>query len=116
MLMGLVSLIKPTSIDDTLLNTDWILEMQEELNQLSINDVWDLVPRHKGNPVIGTKWVFKNKMNEKGEVVRNKVSLVAQDYSQQEGIDYTETFALVAKLEFICLLISFAVNYNMNLY
>src|SRR4051794_1803394 len=82
--------------------------MQEELNQFTRNDVWDLVPRPKGFNIIGTKWVFRNKLSEKGEVVRNKARLVAQGYSQQEGIDYTETFAPVARLESIRLLISFA--------
>ncbi|MEX5533457.1 reverse transcriptase domain-containing protein, partial [Pseudomonas syringae] len=65
---------------------------------------------------IGTKWVFRNKLNEKGEVVRNKARLVAQGYSQQEGIDYTETFAPVARLEAIRLLISFSVNHNIILH
>src|SRR4051812_32560433 len=82
--------------------------MQEELNQFTKNDVLDLVPRPKVFNIIGTKWVFRNKLSEKGEVIRNKARLVAQSYSQQEGIDYTETFALVARLESIRLLISFA--------
>ena len=72
--------------------------MEEELRQFLINDVWDLVPKPKRTRVIGTKWVFRNKLNEKGEVVRNKARLVAQGYSQQEGIDYTETFARVSRL------------------
>ena len=89
MLLGLVSLIEPTSIEEALLDKDWILAMEEELNRFSKNDVWDLVQKPKGVHVIGTKWVFRNKLNEKGEVVRNKARLVAQGYSQQEGIDYT---------------------------
>ncbi|MCI36051.1 putative reverse transcriptase (RNA-dependent DNA polymerase), partial [Trifolium medium] len=56
---------------------------------------WDLVPKPKGKHIIGTRWVFRNKLNEQGEVVRNEARLVAQGYSQQEGIDYNETFALV---------------------
>ena len=97
-LMGLVSLIEPTSIDEALLDNDWILAMQQELNQFTRNDVWDLVPKPKGINVIGTKWVFRNKLNEQGKVIRNKARLVAQGYSQQEGINYTETFAPVARL------------------
>ena len=106
-----MSLIDPTSVEEALLDKDWIMAMKEELNQFSKNDVWDLVPKP-----IGTKWVFRNKLNEKGEVVRNKARLVAQGYSQQEGIDYTETFAPVARLEAIRLLISFSVNHNITLY
>src|SRR5580765_7828591 len=114
--LSLVSLIEPTSVDEALLDKDWILAMKEELDQFSKNDMWDLVQKPKGVHVIGTKWVFRNKLNEKGEVVRNKARLVAQGHSQQEGIDYTETFAPVARLEAIRLLISFSVNHNIILY
>jgi vacuolar-type H+-ATPase catalytic subunit A/Vma1 len=72
--------------------------------------VWDLVPKPQHKNIIGTKWVFRNKLNEQGEVVRNKARLVAQGYIQQEGIDYTETFAPVARLEAIWLLLSYAVK------
>src|ERR1043165_1650633 len=90
--------------------------MEEELNQFSKNDVWDLVPKPRGFNIIGTKWVFRNKLNEQGEVVRNKARLVAQGYSHQEGIDYNETFTSVARLESIRLLISFAIQNNITLY
>ena len=69
-LFGLVSLIEPTSIDEALQDNDCTLAMQEELNQFSRNDVWDLVPKPKGFNIIGTKWVFRNKLNDQGEVVR----------------------------------------------
>src|SRR3954471_6883920 len=85
---GLVSLIEPTFVDQALEDADWIIAMQEELNQIIRNDVWDIVPRPKGFNIIGTKWVFRNKLSKKGEVVRNKARLVAQGYSQQEGIEY----------------------------
>ena len=81
MLLGLVYLIEPTYIAEALLDKDWILSMEEELNQFSKNDVWDLVQKPKGVHIIGTKWVFRNKLNEKGEVVRNKAWLIAQGYS-----------------------------------
>ena len=90
--------------------------MQEELNQFTRNDIWDLDPKPKGFNFIGTKWVFRNKLNEHGEVIRNKPRLVEQGYSQQEGIDYIETFAPVARLESIILLISFTVNKGITLY
>jgi len=90
--------------------------MQEEVNQFQRNDVWDLVPKPKQKNIIGTKWVFRNKLNEQGEVVRNKARLVAQGYSQQESIDYTKTFAPVARLEAIMLLLSYAVNHGIILY
>ena len=61
--------------------------------------MWELVPRPKGVNVIGAKWIFKNKSDEHGTVIRNKSRLVAQDYTQVKGIDFDETFASVARLE-----------------
>ncbi|GKB69486.1 retrovirus-related pol polyprotein from transposon TNT 1-94 [Tanacetum coccineum] len=82
----------------------WIVTMQEELNQFIANDVWELVPQPRNMTIIGTKWVFRNKLDENGVVSQNKARLVAQGYNQQEGIDYDETYALVAKLEYIRIL------------
>ena len=65
---------------------------------------------------IGTKWVFKNKTDERGIVVKNKARLVVQGYRQEEGIDYDETFAPVARLEAIRLFLAFAVNHNMKVF
>jgi len=115
-MIGLLTVIEPNIIDEALSDDGWTIAMQEELNQFQWNDVWDLVPKPQQKNIIGTKWVFRNKLNEQGEVVRNKARLVAQGYSQQEGIDYTETFASVARLEAIKLLISYAVNHGIILY
>jgi len=115
-MLGLLSVIVPTIVDEALSDDGWILAMQEELNQFQRNDVWDLVPKPEHKNIIGTKWVFRNKLYEHGEVVRNKSRLVAQVYSQQEDIDYTEPFALVARLEAIRLLLSYAVNHGIILY
>ncbi|KAK2456670.1 cysteine-rich RECEPTOR kinase [Trifolium repens] len=115
-LLGLISMIEPKNVDEALTDDGWIVAMQDELNQFQRNDVWDLVPRPAHKNIIGTKWVFRNKLNEQGEVVRNKARLVAQGYSQQEGIDFTETFAPVARLESIRLLLSYAVNNGITLY
>ena len=109
-------MIEPTTVNEALSDDGWILAMQEELNQFQRNDVWDLVPKPSQKNIIGTKWVFRNKLNEQGEVTRNKARLVAQGYSQQEGIDYTETFAPVARLEAIRLLLSYEINYGIILY
>ena len=78
--------------------------------------MWELVPRLKGVNVIGTKWIFKNKSDEHGTVIRNKSRLVAQDYTQVEGIDFDETFALVARLESIRILLAIASHLNFKLY
>ena len=67
--------------------------MHEEFNNFTGNQVWDLVDRPTNYNVIGTKWVFRNKQNEYGIVVRNKARLVAQGFTQVEGLDFGETFA-----------------------
>ena len=90
--------------------------MQEELNQFKRNEVWELVPRPNDQSVIGTKWVYRNKMDENGIIIRNKARLVAQGYNQQEGIDYEETFAPVARLEAIRMLLAFSCHKNFILY
>jgi len=78
--------------------------------------VWDLGAKPDHKNIIGTKWVFRNKLNEHGELIRNKARLVAQGYSQQKGIDYTETFAPVARFEAIRLLFPYPVNHEIILY
>nr|CAN64324.1 hypothetical protein VITISV_005640 [Vitis vinifera] len=90
--------------------------MQEELNQFKRSEVWELVPRPSNQSVIGTKWVFRNKMDENDIIVRNKARLVAQGFNQEEGIDYEETFALVARLEAIRMLLALACFKDFILY
>ncbi|GJY94020.1 retrovirus-related pol polyprotein from transposon TNT 1-94 [Tanacetum coccineum] len=90
--------------------------MQEELNQFIANDVWELVPQPKNMTIIGTKWVFRNKLDENGVVSRNKARLVAQGYNQQEGIDYDETYAPVARLESIRILLAYACALDFKLF
>ena len=107
-MIGLLSMIELVIVDEALSDDGWILAIQEELNQFQRNEVCDLVPKPQQKNIIETKWVFKNKQNEQGEVIKNKSRLVAQGYSQQAGIDYTGTFALVARLEAIRLLLSYA--------
>ncbi|GJZ68689.1 retrovirus-related pol polyprotein from transposon TNT 1-94 [Tanacetum coccineum] len=94
----------------------WIIAMQEELNQFVANDVWELVPQPKNMTIIGTKWVFRNKLDENGVVSRNKARLVAQGYNQQEGIDYDETYAPVARLESIRILLTYACALDFKLF
>ena len=77
--------------------------MQQQPAQFKHNQVWDLVPRPNDTNVIGTKWIFKNKTDEKGNITRNNDMLVAQGYTQNEGVDFDETFAPIARLESICL-------------
>ena len=90
--------------------------MHEELNNFERNKVWTLVERPKDcRNVIGTKWIFKNKQDENGIVIRNKARLVAQGFSQVKGVDYGETFAPVARLESIRILLAYAAHHNFKL-
>ncbi|KAK1651069.1 hypothetical protein QYE76_068874 [Lolium multiflorum] len=111
-----VSMVEPLKVDEALKDPDWLNAMQEELNNFKRNDVWTLMkrPDHCRN-VIGTKWVFKNKQDEHGMVIRNKARLVAQGYSQVEGVDFGETFAPVARLESIRILLAFASHHGFKL-
>jgi hypothetical protein len=91
------------------------MAMQEELNNFKRNEVWSLVERPKQN-VVGTKWVFRNKQDEHGVVTRNKAWLVAKGYSQVKGLDFDLTFAPVARLESIRILVAHATHHNFKLY
>jgi hypothetical protein len=75
--------------------------MGEQLDQIEKNDTWELVPRPNNKNAIDTKWVFRNKLNEDGHVKRKKAILVCKGYAQVEGIDFEETFSLVARMEAI---------------
>jgi hypothetical protein len=110
-----VSSIEPYRVEDALIDSDWVLAMQEELNNFMRNEVCHFVQRPNQN-VVGTKWVFRNKQDEHGVVTRNKARLVAKGYSQVEGLDFGETYALVARLESIRILLAYATYHGFKLY
>ncbi|KAJ9557130.1 hypothetical protein OSB04_011744 [Centaurea solstitialis] len=103
---------EPKEIDDALRDPAWVSAMQEELAEFIRNNVWLLVPRPHKHTIIGSKWIFRNKLDEIGTIIRNKARLVAQGYRQEEDIDYDETFAPVARLEAIRLFLAFAAHMN----
>jgi hypothetical protein len=90
--------------------------MNEELSQIEKNKTWELVPRPLNKNVIGAKWVFRNKMDEAGKITRNKARLVCKGYAQVEGIDYGETFAPVARMESIRLILAYASSKQIKVY
>ena len=90
--------------------------MHDELLQFQRNDIWTLVPRSEGEHIISTKWIFCNKTDEEGNVICNKARLVPQGYSQMEGVDYDETFTLVAYMESIRILLILACHLKFKLY
>ncbi|GJW16879.1 retrovirus-related pol polyprotein from transposon TNT 1-94 [Tanacetum coccineum] len=99
-------------VSEALKHLGWVDAMQEELNQFCRNKVWTLVPLPYGKIAISSKWVFRNKKDKDGIVTKNKARLVAQGYSQEEGIDYDETFAPVARMEVIRIFLAFATYMN----
>jgi hypothetical protein len=90
--------------------------MEEELNLIEKNETWELVSRPKDKNVIGTKWVFKNKLNEDGWVTRNKAMLVCKGYAQVGGIYFEENFALVARMEVIKMFLAYACSRRIKIY
>lgn len=112
----LISKIEPKDVVEACKDENWIRAIEEELEHIKKNNTWELVSRPKDKYVIGTKWVFRNKLNEVGEVVGNKSRLVCKGYSQQEEIDYEETFPLVARIEVVRLLLAYVAYKDFKVY
>nr|GEV63063.1 retrovirus-related Pol polyprotein from transposon TNT 1-94 [Tanacetum cinerariifolium] len=105
--VNFLSEMEPKKLIEALEEEGWIIAMQGELNKFERNKVWTLVPKPHGKTIIGTKWIWKNKMDENGIVIKNKARLVAQGYNQHAGIDYEEAFAPVARLEAIRIFLAY---------
>ncbi|GJT52767.1 retrovirus-related pol polyprotein from transposon TNT 1-94 [Tanacetum coccineum] len=108
--------VEPKTYKDALTQSCWIEAMQEELNEFERLEVWELVPRPDKVMVITLKWIYKVKLDELGGILKNKARLVARGYRQEEGIDFEESFALVARLEAIRIFLAFAAHMNMVVY
>jgi hypothetical protein len=111
-----VALFEPRDVGHAVSNSSWVNVMYEELENFERNQVWPLVEPPRDVNVIRTKCVFKNKQGEDGEVVRNKACLVAQGFSQVEGLDFGKTFAPIAHLKAIRILLPFATSKGFKLY
>ncbi|GJU55538.1 retrovirus-related pol polyprotein from transposon TNT 1-94 [Tanacetum coccineum] len=99
---------EPKRVTQALKDPSWIKALQEELLQFKLQQVWTFVDLPHGKRASGTKWVYRNKKDERGIVIRNKARLVAQGYTQEEGIDYDEVFASLARIEAIRLFLAYA--------
>nr|GEV30328.1 hypothetical protein [Tanacetum cinerariifolium] len=99
---------EPKNVHQALKDPSWIEAKHEELLQLKMQKVWVLVDLPKGKRAIGSKWVFRNKKDKRGIVIKNKARLVAQGHTQEEGIDYDEVFAPVARIKAIQLFLAYA--------
>ncbi|GJY74797.1 putative ribonuclease H-like domain-containing protein [Tanacetum coccineum] len=99
---------EPKKVVQALKDLSWIEAMQEKLLQFKLQEVWTLVDLPNGKIAIGTKWVFRNKKDKRGIVIKNKARLVAQGYTQEEGFNYDEIFAPVARIKAIRLFLAYA--------
>nr|GFC07711.1 retrovirus-related Pol polyprotein from transposon TNT 1-94 [Tanacetum cinerariifolium] len=108
--------VEPKKYKEALTQACWIEAMQEELNEFERLEVWDLVPRPDQVMVITLKWIYKVKLHELGGILKNKARLVARGYHQEEGIDFEESFASVARLEAIQIFLAYAAHKNMVIY
>ncbi|GJT32607.1 retrovirus-related pol polyprotein from transposon TNT 1-94 [Tanacetum coccineum] len=111
-----LTLVEPKNYKDALTQACWIEAMQEELNEFKRLEVWELIPRSDKVMVITLKWIYKVKLDELGGILKNKARVVARGYRQEEGIDFGESFAPVARLDAIRIFLSFAAHMNMIVY
>ena len=109
-------MVEPKCFVETSKDDDWVKAMNEELDRIEKTQTWELFPRPKSKNIVGTKWVFKNKFNEDGKVIRNKAILVCKGYSQVEGIEFEETFSPVARLEAIKIFLAYSYYRNFKVY
>ncbi|GJW65092.1 retrovirus-related pol polyprotein from transposon TNT 1-94, partial [Tanacetum coccineum] len=108
--------VKPKNYKDALTQACWIEAIQEELHEFECLEVWELVPRLDKVMVITLKWIYKVKLDEIGGILKNKARLVARGYRQEEGINFEESFAQVARLDAIRIFLAYAAHMNMIVY
>nr|GFB24617.1 Gag-Pol polyprotein [Tanacetum cinerariifolium] len=108
--------VEPKTYKEALTQACWIEAMQEELNEFERLEVWELIPRPDQVMVITLKWIYKVKLDELGGILKNKARLVTRGYRQEEGINFEESFALVARLEAIRIFLAHVAHKNMVIY
>jgi hypothetical protein len=107
---------KPKDFKDAMSKHSWFTAMVDEIHEFDRLEVWELVPPPECAMVIALKWIFKVKLDEHGDVLKNKARLVAKGYRQEEGIDFEESFAPVARIEAIIIFLANAASQNMVVY
>ncbi|GJZ62724.1 retrovirus-related pol polyprotein from transposon TNT 1-94 [Tanacetum coccineum] len=111
-----MSIVEPKNIKEAMADFAWIKAMQDELHQFDRLKVWELVDKPFGKMIIKLKWLWKNKKDEDQTVIRNKARLVAKGYAQEEGIDFEESFAPVARLEAVRIFVAYAAHKSFPIY
>ncbi|GJX32323.1 retrovirus-related pol polyprotein from transposon TNT 1-94 [Tanacetum coccineum] len=113
---SVLSKVKPKNFKSVVTEDCWFQAMQDEIHEFDRLQVWELVPRPDCVMIIALKWIYKVKLDEYGDVLKNKARLVAKGYRQEEGIDFEESFAPVARIEAIRIFIANAASKNMTIY
>ncbi|GKA46558.1 retrovirus-related pol polyprotein from transposon TNT 1-94, partial [Tanacetum coccineum] len=113
---SVLSKVKPKNFKSAITEDCWFQAMQDEIHEFDRLQVWELVPRPDCVMIIALKWIYKVKLDEYGDVLKNKARLVAKGYRQEEGIDFEESFAPVARIEAIRIFIANAASKNMTIY
>ncbi|GKE50801.1 retrovirus-related pol polyprotein from transposon TNT 1-94 [Tanacetum coccineum] len=111
-----ITSVEPKNYKDTLTQACWIKAIQEESHEFDRLEVWELVPCLDKVMIITLKWIYKVKLDEMGGILKNKARLVARGYRQEEGIDFEESFAPVARLNVIRIFLAYADHMNMIVY
>ncbi|GJR74353.1 retrovirus-related pol polyprotein from transposon TNT 1-94 [Tanacetum coccineum] len=113
---SVLSKVEPKNFQSAATEDCWFQAMQDEIHEFDRLDVWELVPPPDSAMIIALKWIYKVKLDEYGDVLKNKARLVAKGFRQEEGLDFEESFAPVARLEAIRIFIANAASKNMTVY
>ncbi|GJY04094.1 retrovirus-related pol polyprotein from transposon TNT 1-94 [Tanacetum coccineum] len=113
---SVLSKVEPKNFQSAAIEDCWFQAMQDEIHEFDRLDVWELVPPPDSAMIIALKWIYKVKLDEYGDVLKNKARLVAKGFRQEEGLDFEESFAPVARLEAIRIFIANAASKNMTVY
>ncbi|GJV14324.1 retrovirus-related pol polyprotein from transposon TNT 1-94 [Tanacetum coccineum] len=113
---SILSKVEPKNFQSAATEDCWFQAMQDEIHEFDRLDVWELVPPPDSAMIIALKWIYKVKLDEYGDVLKNKARLVAKGFRQEEGLDFEESFAPVARLEAIRIFIANAASKNMTVY
>jgi hypothetical protein len=109
-------MLEPKNFNEANKDDHWIKAMNDELDQIEKKNTWEMVQRPEGKNIIGSKWIFKNQLNEKGQVIKNKARLVCKGYAKIEGLYFVETFVPVARLEAIRMFLAYACHKRFKFY
>ena len=111
-----IAVCEPADFEEAKLDQNWLAAMKEKLLMIKRNNTWELVERPQNRNVIGVKWVYRTKLNADGSINKLKARLVVKGYAQIFGVDYSDTFAPVARLDTIRLLLAIAAQLNWKVY